>query len=115
MSCLILVEFTLIFKITEDVRILVKTIGSKYQLNGYQYLKFDSVKLNIRPKKYRLEYGEIFNGQKTLEEVAKVAVKQNEPNVIRESILKVSQVMEIKILKLANQFLAKATFDEFFP
>lgn len=100
---------------TDNVKVHLKISGSRYTKSGTDYLKVDSVKLEVKPTNIRVRYDNLFNGQKELEQVGNDYINQNIDLIAKDITPKIERGMEKKILEVANQVFEKAPADEFFP
>jgi len=103
------------FVYLENVKVHLKITGSRYPKSGTEYLKIDNVKLDVKPSNIRVRLEGLFNGQKELENVGNEYINQNIDSLAKDIAPKIEQVLERKILRVANQVFEKAPYNEFFP
>jgi hypothetical protein len=78
-------------------------------------MRINVVNLRIKPARIRVQFDNLFNGQKALEQVANEAINQNVNLITDDVIPQIERAVEQKILKAANQVFERAPAAEFFP
>ena len=82
---------------------------------GETYIRFDSVKIDIKPASFKARFENLFNGQKELEDIANDAINQNIQVLASDALPQVGQGLEKAILRTVNQVFERAPEREIFP
>lgn len=86
-----------------------------YQKNGVDYARVNEVKFKLKPGKIRVQFNNLFNGQKELENVANEAINQNIDLITEDLFPQIERALEKKTIVVANQFFERAPVSEYFP
>lgn len=97
------------------MKCIIRLVGGTYLKQGVEYFKIDSVKVDIKLGSIRLQFDNLFNGQKALETIGNQVINQNVASLSENVTPTVERGLEAKIMRVANQVFAKAPAREFFP
>lgn len=98
-----------------DVKIVMKLNGNRFQRGGQSYIKFDSVKVEIRHNGLSVHFDNLFMGQKALEDVGNQVINQNVGLLEQDILPLIEKTLERKVLSSMNDVFSKANEFEFFP
>jgi len=99
----------------DTVKLLVRLNGRTYQKNGANYWRVDDTKIEVKPANIRVQFNNLFNGNKDLERVGNEVINQNIELLKNDIIPQVEKGLEKKVMLIVNQIFSKATAEEFFP
>lgn len=100
---------------SENLKIHLKLTGNLYPKNGVDYAHINEVKFTLKPGTIRVQFNNLFNGQKELEKVANEAINSNIDLITADLFPQIERALEKKTIVVANQFFEKAPIAEFFP
>ncbi|XP_024215575.1 protein takeout isoform X2 [Halyomorpha halys] len=100
---------------TTDVEAVALLKGHKEQRGDKTHVKFDSLDLKLKWKKYYVKLENLFNGDKTLGEAVNHALNENQKEIFDTIKPLAEEVVSEVILEIANKITKKFTFDELFP
>ncbi|CAH1399270.1 unnamed protein product [Nezara viridula] len=100
---------------TTDVEAVALLKGHKEQRHGKTYVKFDSLDLKLKWKRYHVKLENLFNGDKTLGEAVNHALNENQSEIFDTIRPLAEEVVSGVLLEIANKITKKFTFEELFP
>ncbi|XP_039481885.1 protein takeout isoform X2 [Drosophila santomea] len=99
----------------ENARAFVKIRGSRYLRNGKEYVKFTKMTMRIDFEDFKLNFANLFSGDRILGDVGNKLINNNQELYLKEIVPGLEQGLSKKFLDVANEIIASATFDEMFP
>lgn len=100
---------------TENTRFILKLIGGRYIKNAVEHIKINEVQLTIQAKSLKVQFENLFSGQKALETIGNEVINKNIDAFKNSIIPEIERAMEKKIKIAANQVFEKAPASFFFP
>ena len=100
---------------TENARTRVRMIGSRYQKNGLEFMKIDTVNVRMKIGNISVQLDNLFNGDKALGVVGNQLVNENSELLFNDIVPVVEKNLSKKFKSTANGILELASFDELFP
>jgi hypothetical protein len=104
-----------LYTITENIKIKLKAIGTKYQKDGVDYIKIDKVDISLKPGKLTMNFENLFNGDKALSDFGNQLINENAQLFIDDVAPPIQDNLAKRVLESFNIVFSKAPFATYFP
>ena len=97
-----------------ETQSVLKLTGKLVEKKGKEYYQVDKIKLDLKTKKFGMQYENLFNGNKQLGDQVNTFLNENWEEIWKEMVTSIEDIFEQIFKNILNRFFNKIPYRELF-